>query len=841
MIRSKKMGFGFMAFMLIMTFIVPSFLIPQKAKATGAPVFDAGTITALASLHVQEAPQTTEAVRSMTTEILRKVGQAAAVVLLKKFTQETVNWINQGNDGKPLYLTDSKSFFESVADEQIKLFTAQIGFDPQNHPYGKDFLTGYIQTYVAKKLNPLITNNYTLPATCASSFSWQCWEGQVSNPANNPFGDFIQKSKVLNNEIDRAISTIDRELSSSGGFLSVKICEAFQPEPTMSQEEYTDTTPGNIPGSTSGMGSIDNQQNQLDDLINGTNTGTNSNGSQNINQGLTTTGNTSNQSTTSGLNNSNISSANSPCAKWRTQTPGSIVGSQITSALSSGQEQKVLATALGNSVSAVFDALYNRFIADGLNNASSELFGLISDQDQADMWHYYGNELGGPITNESPTGEFSNWANGPDFIVDIYEELGLPYPDGTFSGTEGDLGGPDYSNVYKPVLISGLGSTGVGLQGTENTGNTGVGLEGVGNTGSTISTVENLFNTSDLINPTALVVKNLASVQVPEKISSIELARQESLLYKESSDIIKAFPEALYRLDRCLPGPDYGWENRFREALADETNRFQTKLSLRNEDNEKAQSASVELRGIGYRVDLAILAIRDRMLGTSIPSSVEIFDSINSKIKYSTKYKEIYGEYLERKITQKRLEVIRDLLKNGEISVNEAIYRYTQLYISIPTQDSLFKAAEYRETLGTELNEISKLKDKCVSEINDIKIAHPILPDGGTRSDGSEIPPGETGFSYWDGFHNIRYDLEEDNPYHWAGYRTYPAHMWFYCKSIINSCPEASGSNTGITEVPAGSTCITLDNVFKQKNFELACHDFYQSNSAEYFFGSESR
>jgi hypothetical protein len=53
-------------------------------------------------------------------------------------------------------------------------------------------------------------------------------------------------------------------------------------------------------------------------------------------------------------------------------TPGSVVADQIMNSLTSGKRQGELAIAMGNSLSAIFDALLNQLFQKGLNSLSSK-------------------------------------------------------------------------------------------------------------------------------------------------------------------------------------------------------------------------------------------------------------------------------------------------------------------------------------------------------------------------------------------------------------------------------------------------------------------------------------
>jgi hypothetical protein len=101
-------------------------------------------------------------------------------------------------------------------------------------------------------------------------------------------------------------------------------------------------------------------------------------------------------------------------------TPGSVVSSQITKALGASQDSTTLAGAMGNSLSAILDALLNHFFDEGL----SALADTINPPPEKDNWSYDGQTLeenndinpdaldipqnvsiliGDPITNPSST------------------------------------------------------------------------------------------------------------------------------------------------------------------------------------------------------------------------------------------------------------------------------------------------------------------------------------------------------------------------------------------------------------------------------------------------------
>ncbi len=100
----------------IATMVIVGFFFSPiiKIHAQGIPVI-APTSDAIAVKNtLEQTIQTTLASKEWLQTAMQQVAKGLAMQVLKKFTQETVNWINQGNDGKPLYVTNTGDFFDSI-------------------------------------------------------------------------------------------------------------------------------------------------------------------------------------------------------------------------------------------------------------------------------------------------------------------------------------------------------------------------------------------------------------------------------------------------------------------------------------------------------------------------------------------------------------------------------------------------------------------------------------------------------------------------------------------------------------------------------------------------------
>jgi hypothetical protein len=115
----------------------------------------------------QSVPTADDKVKKKTSSLEKKescldgIVTAGAKELLKKITKSTVEWINGGFRGEPLFIKNPASFFKSIADQEIMGITNFIA-DIQNeakYPFGRDIAKNLIlQTQRTFEQNATILN-----------------------------------------------------------------------------------------------------------------------------------------------------------------------------------------------------------------------------------------------------------------------------------------------------------------------------------------------------------------------------------------------------------------------------------------------------------------------------------------------------------------------------------------------------------------------------------------------------------------------------------------------------------------------------------------------------------
>ena len=167
------------------------------------------------------------------------VEKAAAQTILKAITKETVNWINHGFHGSPLYIQDTGSFLKGIRKQAIGDFTTTIGFDDKKYPFGKTVAqmlvqqtNSYFEQSAQYSLDKVIAQQ--TPGATSQDFQvnfanggWDAFAGQFQEQ-NNPFGFNMGAQSTIANRISDTnyspAQDIKDQIQRSGGFLDDKTC-----------------------------------------------------------------------------------------------------------------------------------------------------------------------------------------------------------------------------------------------------------------------------------------------------------------------------------------------------------------------------------------------------------------------------------------------------------------------------------------------------------------------------------------------------------------------------------------------------------------------------------------
>jgi len=362
--------------------------IATSTAATAAST--AATATSTASLVPQTVTNTITTVKTWAQKLLEQLLMTLAKRVLAALTQSTINWINSGFHGSPLFLENPDSFFKDIAKSEVKSLVDMIGYDTFRFPFGQNVALGIIDSYKrqladnAQYTLSKVINDPDLLVRYRNDFNVGGWNGFLVNtqyPQNNYLGfqGIIQQNLAsrLEGTLQAPAQKVQSLLQQGMGFLSPQNCPS-NPNYNNGVNEFLKpsfnyTVPYAPPVDANGVGNpleIDAYDTQYNTAKAAAQAAWNSPTGPNVCPG--------------GLKNT---------------TPGSVAGNQVMMAMSSSFRQSELGAALGNSLSAIFDALINHFLDKGLNSLAS----AVSPSPSADNWSYNGNTLSGSITTGTST------------------------------------------------------------------------------------------------------------------------------------------------------------------------------------------------------------------------------------------------------------------------------------------------------------------------------------------------------------------------------------------------------------------------------------------------------
>src|SRR3989344_531021 len=387
--KNQKIQKVITTLVLIAIIASPLFIAPKKAHAFlgfGDIVVDIITEIKTAISAAVDLYEKKITVKNELRFVLNQIAKSVARKALTELTKGTVNWINSGFHGKPLFLENPDSFFRDITKFEIRNLVDIFGRDPLRFPYGRQVSLNFIDAYkrqldvnAAYSLSNVIRDEAYL-SNYRNNFNIGGWNGLLLHtqyPQNNAIGFQMLANEELARRIDvgpipsNEIGKVQNLLQQGQGFLSPQICstnssyynlinpykpatfkydEEWDPPPLYDRTSYMKTDPQSglrVPDDAAYLAA----KGAYDLYVSG----------YNSREGIA-------QTNWSNVNKCPPRADGSP--GLINTTPGGVVANEIMESLNMGREQALLANAMGNSLTAIFDALLNKLInKDGGLNA----------------------------------------------------------------------------------------------------------------------------------------------------------------------------------------------------------------------------------------------------------------------------------------------------------------------------------------------------------------------------------------------------------------------------------------------------------------------------------------
>lgn len=666
------------ASLLVAAVLAPSFLAlttPKKAEAqvvTVDPVQSKLGIIGNAFQFLNTTADVTSAslgVWGKAREILRMTLQIVAKRLLAEMTKSTVNWINSGFYGKPLFLENPDSFFKDVTQTQLKAMINFTGLDPQRYPFAKGYWLRTINRYkqtLTYNMESSLSQVTTDPAGYRRNFRIGGFQGLldiVEDPNENALGFNITADSTVAEGIFREVNKITTALDQGQGFLSPQICltNGNARNPYNQQDFDPDSIPYNPP-----YENWEIKQAWDDEESGGFPDPSFSTMSQAKDAYDRQRGTQVDQARAAN------DAANACPGGWKNTTPGYVAASQIVDALGTPRKDAEMSRAFGMSLASVFDALLNQFLNKGLTQLSNR----INPGPQQDNWSYFGVRLDDSTT--TPSG----WAGLPDEVVDLDKFNKEVAGRSVITDSSGvviaeTIGNCDGRTVTVIDFATGSSSSTVNCAPSAPYDSNNPGIRGTATVTypppqNTTSSGTYVYIPGAIVN-TALELRIVDETQpsnlnpqvqaILDKIRPVSNNQNPGLL--QITD--KIWPEA-YSLDQCIPGPNKDWEKR----LDEERDRIiNTKLTteMSNEDTWKAKAATAAVQDLRFAVQSFKDWIMIRMTtltttpgGLGLPNSMLYVDAVQATEDNAQEIKEATDKRRGKLVAVARLQSIESLL-----------------------------------------------------------------------------------------------------------------------------------------------------------------------------------
>jgi hypothetical protein len=436
-------------FLLIVLIAVPTvlFSIPKKVSAQAADVAAKAKVPVSTTQSPGSGPQAggwlqrasdwltsksdvsimTDSKQSLAMKIAaagREVLRQALIVLghklLDTMTQSTVNWINSGFHGSPLFVQNPSKFFGDIGKYEIKSIINMIGYDSMQ-PFGQQYALNLIARYKAASQSDMqsslnvILNDSSLATQYRNNFfagGWNAFLVNTQYPQNNIIGYNIKMDETVlsklagNKSTTNTIQKAQSLLSQGNGFLSPTMC------PTSVNPNYNNGTNEFNPPTYNNATADEKFYSDVPACIHNTVSSQDMQGKVTYSEGTVC------------INQTDIDKANahadylkgedqarfaatSQCVDKNGKsalvatTPGAVAANHIMTALNLKTNVAGLDAALGNSMSAILNAFMNHFLQEGLSGLSNAISGTSSSS--SDSWSYNGQTLDSTTTSSTAT------------------------------------------------------------------------------------------------------------------------------------------------------------------------------------------------------------------------------------------------------------------------------------------------------------------------------------------------------------------------------------------------------------------------------------------------------
>lgn len=254
-------------------------------------------------------------------EILESIGLAIGTAVLRTVTNDIVNWIKNGFQGNPLFITDFEGFLKTTGNEASGIFLEKLLTPDQLNLICSPFRFELVVNLFSVVQPPPkctfadIRMNVEQMYANFNVAGWQSFLAISTQTNNNAFGSFLVKLDQMHAKALEKIAGAGAEISAGKGFMSFKNCVKYPNKPgaPIYEEDNNGIPTGKIIGYEPSEEQDDSE----------------------------------------------------PCEEYKNVTPGSVVADQLSGVVKSGQFRMEIANSLNTVLNALIDLGISKLLTTG--------------------------------------------------------------------------------------------------------------------------------------------------------------------------------------------------------------------------------------------------------------------------------------------------------------------------------------------------------------------------------------------------------------------------------------------------------------------------------------------
>lgn len=160
--------------------------------------------------------------------VLNPLAWAIAKMVIQQMTADIVNWINNGFEGNPGFITDPEQFFADVLDQVSGAFIEKLGLTNlcsySLEPFRFLLRKPVPQRYRFQCTLSGVVRNFRDLELYVHRVGWEAWINVTLQPENNIYGQYLLAVDERERQLRNAEKRAEQEANWASGFIAFRHC-----------------------------------------------------------------------------------------------------------------------------------------------------------------------------------------------------------------------------------------------------------------------------------------------------------------------------------------------------------------------------------------------------------------------------------------------------------------------------------------------------------------------------------------------------------------------------------------------------------------------------------------